>query len=239
MNEFMLALGAALWLGILTSISPCPLATNIAAISFLSRHIEKPWRTFVFGLLYTVGRILSYVAVGLLVMVSLVSIPSLSLGLQTWMNRLIGPLLVIIGLYLLNVLKLNIPGLGFGPGGRIERLANRGGYLGAALLGSAFALSFCPVSAALFFGSLVPLALANQPGTAMFSIYGVGTARPGARVCDPACFCQSLGDEGHGGDGERRALGESDHRRLIRRDRSLLHLDVHVFSGHFLTGLEV
>jgi cytochrome c biogenesis protein CcdA len=177
-DEFMVALGAALWLGILTSISPCPLATNIAAISFLSRHIEKPWRTFVLGLLYTVGRILSYVAVGLIVMVSLVSIPSLSLGLQTWMNRLIGPLLVIIGLFLLNVLKLNIPGLGFGPGGRIERLANRGGYLGAALLGAAFALSFCPVSAALFFGSLVPLALANQPGTAMFSIYGVGTAVP-------------------------------------------------------------
>ncbi len=178
MNEFMVALGAALWLGILTSISPCPLATNIAAISFLSRHIEKPWRTFVFGLLYTVGRILSYVVVGLLVMVSLVSIPSLSLGLQTWMNRLIGPLLVIIGLYLLNILKLNIPGLGFGPGRNTERLANRGGYLGSALLGSALALSFCPVSAALFFGSLVPLALANQPGTAMFSIYGVGTAVP-------------------------------------------------------------
>ncbi|RPI21390.1 MAG: sulfite exporter TauE/SafE family protein [Acidobacteria bacterium] len=178
MDEFMVALGAALWLGILTSISPCPLATNIAAISFLSRHIEKPWRTFVFGLLYTVGRILSYVAVGLIVMVSLVSVPSLSLGLQTWMNRLIGPLLVIIGLFLLNILKLNIPGLGFGPGGRIERLANRGGYLGSALLGAAFALSFCPVSAALFFGSLVPLALANQPGTAMFSIYGVGTAVP-------------------------------------------------------------
>ncbi len=178
MNEFTVALGAALWLGILTSISPCPLATNIAAISFLSRHIEKPWRTFVLGLLYTVGRILSYVAVGLLVMVSLVSIPSLSLGLQTWMNRLIGPLLVIVGLYLLNVLKLNIPGLGFGPGRRAERLANRGGYLSAALLGSAFALSFCPVSAALFFGSLVPLALANQPGTAMFSVYAVGTAVP-------------------------------------------------------------
>ena len=178
MNEFTVALGAALWLGILTSISPCPLATNIAAISFLSRHIEKPWRTFVFGLLYTVGRILSYVVVGLLVMVSLVSIPSLSLGLQTWMNRLIGPLLVIVGLYLLNVLRLNIPGLGFGPGRRAERLANRGGYLSAALLGSAFALSFCPVSAALFFGSLVPLALANQPGTAMFSVYAVGTAVP-------------------------------------------------------------
>lgn len=178
MNEFMVALGAALWLGILTSISPCPLATNIAAISFLSRHIEKPWRTFVFGLLYTVGRILSYVVVGLLVMVSLVSIPSLSLGLQTWMNRLIGPLLVIVGLYLLDVLKLSIPGLAFSPGRRTEQLANRGGYLSAALLGSAFALSFCPVSAALFFGSLVPLALANQPGTAMFSVYAVGTAIP-------------------------------------------------------------
>lgn len=178
MSEFVVALGAALWLGILTSISPCPLATNIAAISFLSRHIEKPWRTFAFGLLYTAGRIMSYVAVGLVVMVSLVSVPSLSLGLQTWMNRLIGPLLIIIGLYLLNVLKLNLPGLGFGPGGRIEGLARRGGYLGAALLGAAFALSFCPVSAALFFGSLVPLALANQPGAAMFSIYGIGTAVP-------------------------------------------------------------
>jgi len=178
MDGLLLALGSALWLGILTSISPCPLATNIAAISFLSRHIEKPWSTFALGLLYTGGRILSYVAVGLVVMVSLVSIPALSFGLQTWVNRLIGPLLVIIGLFLLNVLKLHIPGLGFGPGGCIERLANRGGYLGAPLLGAAFALSFCPVSAALFFGSLVPLALANQSGTVMFSVYGVGTALP-------------------------------------------------------------
>lgn len=178
MNEFMVAFGAALWLGILTSISPCPLATNIAAISFLSRNIERPWRTFVFGLLYTVGRILSYVAVGLLVMVSLVSVPSLSFGLQTWMNRLVGPLLVITGLYLLNAFRLKIPGFGFRPGGRIESWAKRGGYLGSALLGAAFALSFCPVSAALFFGSLVPLALANQPGTALFSIYGIGTAVP-------------------------------------------------------------
>jgi cytochrome c biogenesis protein CcdA len=178
MDSLLVALGSALWLGILTSISPCPLATNIAAISFLSRHIDKPWRTFVLGLLYTVGRILSYVAVGFVVMVSLISVPSLSLGLQTWMNRLIGPLLVVIGLFLLNVLRLNIPSLGFGPGGRVERLAKRGGYLGAALLGAAFALSFCPVSAALFFGSLIPLALAHQSSATMFSVYGVGTAAP-------------------------------------------------------------
>lgn len=178
MDSLVLALGSALWLGILTSISPCPLATNIAAISFLSRHIERPWRGFVLGLVYTLGRIASYVAIGLLVMVSLVSVPEISLGLQTWMNRLIGPLMVLIGLFLLNVLRLNLPSLGFGPGGRIERLANRGGLLGAALLGAAFALSFCPVSAALFFGSLLPLALAHQSGTAMFSVYGVGTAVP-------------------------------------------------------------
>jgi cytochrome c-type biogenesis protein len=178
MDSLLLALGSALWLGILTSISPCPLATNIAAVSFLSRHIDKPWRTFVLGVLYTAGRILSYVAVGLIVMVSLVSVPELSLGLQTWMNRLIGPLLVIIGLFLLNLLRINLPSMGFGPGGRIERVANRGGYLSAALLGAAFALSFCPVSAALFFGSLVPLALAHQSGAAMFSVYGVGTAVP-------------------------------------------------------------
>ncbi len=178
MDSLVLALGSALWLGVLTSISPCPLATNIAAISFLSRHIERPWKTFVLGLLYTAGRIASYVAVGLLVMVSLVSVPGISLGLQTWMNRMIGPLLVVIGLFLLNVLRLQIPSLGFGPGGRIERLAKRGGFLGAILLGAAFALSFCPVSAALFFGSLLPLALAHQSGTAMFSAYGVGTAVP-------------------------------------------------------------
>jgi cytochrome c-type biogenesis protein len=178
MASLFFGLGTALWLGILTSISPCPLATNIAAISFLGRSVESPWRTFVLGLLYTGGRILSYVVVGLVVMVSLVSVPELSLGLQTWVNRLIGPLLVLIGLFLLNVLMLNIPGLRFSAGSRIERLARRGGYLGAALLGAAFALSFCPVSAALFFGSLMPLALVHQSHAAMLSIYGVGTAVP-------------------------------------------------------------
>jgi len=176
MTEAILVAGSALWLGVLTSVSPCPLATNIAAISFVGRRVDSPRAVLLGGVLYTLGRSLAYGLLGAALVYSLLSASSVSLALQKHMNRILGPLLILTGMVLLDLLPLKLPG--FAPGSKAQGLAERGGTWGAALLGLLFALSFCPISAALFFGSLVPLAVANGSAVLVPSIYGIGTGLP-------------------------------------------------------------
>jgi cytochrome c biogenesis protein CcdA len=171
-----LAVGAgALWLGVLTSISPCPLATNIAALSFVGRHVATPRRAALAGVLYTLGRTVAYVAIAALVISALLSMVAVSATLQRFAAKALGPLLIVVGVALLGVIPL--PSFGGGLARRSERLA-AGGVWGAAPLGMAFALAFCPVSAALFFGSLIPLATRHASPIVLPVLYGVGTAVP-------------------------------------------------------------
>jgi cytochrome c biogenesis protein CcdA len=167
---------SALWLGILTSISPCPLATNIAAISFLSKKIVHPRIVLLSGIAYTAGRMFAYALAGFIIISSLLSVPVLANFLQKYMNKALGPILILVGLLLLDVLKLNMPSLSLSEKHQ-NNLAGSGVW-GTFALGFIFALVFCPVSAALFFGSLIPLAL-NHPAGAMFPfVYGIGTGLP-------------------------------------------------------------
>ncbi len=176
MDPYLAAIGSAVWLGILTSISPCPLATNIAAISFLGKQVDRPRYVFAAGLFYTLGRTVTYVAIGVLIVASVLAIPDISFFLQHHMIKIIGPVLLVAGLFLLGVFRLNLTGPTFADRmrGRVEKY----GLWGAGLLGLLFALSFCSVSAALFFGSLIPLALENQSAVLMPTAYGIGTALP-------------------------------------------------------------
>ena len=176
MTEFMLGFGYALWLGILTSISPCPLATNIAAVSFISKKIAHPFMVFISGLAYTLGRTVAYAVLGWLIIHSLLNIPQAAQFLQLHMGKILGPLLIVTGLFLLEVIAINLPGLAL-PQKHQNKLVEAGAP-GAFLLGLIFALAFCPVSAALFFGSLIPLALNSQSGTLLPFIYGIGTGLP-------------------------------------------------------------
>ena len=176
MIEWILAAGAAFWLGVLTSISPCPLATNIAAISFVGRRVDRPDYVLLTGLLYTAGRALTYIVLGALLVASMLSVPLLSHWLQKYMNRLLGPILVLAGMFLLELLRLPTGGGGLGPW--VQKRAQTGGLWAALLLGIVFALSFCPVSATLFFGSLVPLAVKQHSSVVLPLLYGVGTALP-------------------------------------------------------------
>lgn len=166
----------SLWLGILTSISPCPLATNIAAVSFITRKIEHPWLVFLSGLAYTAGRMVSYAVVGYLIISSILAVPVAAGFLQKNANKLLGPILIIAGLFLMDVIKFRFQGLSLSHKHH-SALADSGVW-GSLLLGMIFALAFCPVSAGLFFGSLVPLALSNKAGVLLPLIYGVGTALP-------------------------------------------------------------
>ncbi|MEW5896045.1 MAG: aromatic aminobenezylarsenical efflux permease ArsG family transporter [Candidatus Omnitrophota bacterium] len=172
----MIALLSALWFGILASISPCPLATNIAAVSFLSKKIDHPRLVFLSGLSYTLGRVTAYTVLGAVIISSLAGVPSVANFLQTHMNRMLGPLLIIVGLFLMDFLRLNVTGFSLS-GERQKKLAGSGVF-GAFLLGLVFALSFCPISAALFFGSLIPLALSSRAGIVFPFIYGIGTGLP-------------------------------------------------------------
>lgn len=176
MTEFAIAAISAVWLGILTSVSPCPLATNITAISFVGRRAGSTRKVLFAGLLYTLGRALVYTVLGVLLVSSLLSAPMLSATLQSWMNRLLGPLLVLVGMVMLGLLRL--PNFGRGAGKGLQDRAERWGILGALALGCLFALSFCPVSAALFFGSLLPLAIRQNSGFVLPFLYGIGTALP-------------------------------------------------------------
>ncbi len=177
MNDFVLGLGTAAWLGVLTSISPCPLATNIAAISYLGREVSTPKSIVLSGVAYTAGRSAAYLALASIILAGLLSMPDASMGLQSLMNNALGPLLVIVGIFLLGVIPL--PAISFGHAGeRGQAWAAKKGKLGAALLGGLFALSFCPFSAALFFGSLIPLSLSQRSWVLMPALFGIGTAAP-------------------------------------------------------------
>jgi len=176
MTEFAVGVGSALWLGILTSISPCPLATNIAAISYIGRKVGNSRQVFLTGLLYTIGRTLAYLGLAFVLVASVLSVPQISLFLQKYMHLVLGPILIVVGMFLLGLIELDTGGGGMGKG--LRKRVDALGIWGALLLGIVFALTFCPTSAALFFGSLVPLSLKVNSSVALPVVYGVGTALP-------------------------------------------------------------
>jgi cytochrome c biogenesis protein CcdA len=171
-----LAIGSAFWLGILTAISPCPMATNIAAISFIGRQVGSRRRVIQSGLLYTLGRTLAYVALGFAVTAGALATADASRFLQKYMNEILGPVLILLGMVLLgwigSGLSLNLAGAG------VQQRASRGGARWSAMLGALFALSFCPVSAGLFFGALIPLSIGESSRLLLPLVYGIGTALP-------------------------------------------------------------
>lgn len=177
---FWLAVGSALWLGVLTSISPCPLASNLAAISFISRGVGSAQRVLLAGLLYTAGRTLAYLALAVVLLMFLAGSDAaggtVARFLQKYMNVILGPVLILVGMLLLEMFaftgSLSLAGM------RVQERAGRGGPVWAGVLGILFALSFCPVSAGLFFGGLITLSAAQQSPVLLPSVYGVGTAVP-------------------------------------------------------------
>jgi len=168
---------SVMWFGILTSMSPCPMATNIAATTFLGRQIGTRFGPVIAGAAYTIGRALAYILICFIIVAGLFSIPGLSMFLQKYMNKLLGPILILVGLLLLDMIPLRLPAWGGGDSKFIRRLSGSGAF-GAIMIGFIFALSFCPVSAALFFGSVLPLAIKLESGVWLPLWYGVGTALP-------------------------------------------------------------
>jgi cytochrome c biogenesis protein CcdA len=175
-GALMLAALTAVMLGLLTAISPCPLATNVAAISFLSKRVDSTRRVLLSGLCYAVGRIAAYVALGAILVAGLLSAPGVAAFLGKYINSLLGPILVVAGVLLLELLELSWGNLFSAE--KLQSRAEKGGYWTALLLGLVFALAFCPTSAALFFGGLIPLAVKTQSSVLLPGAYGFATGLP-------------------------------------------------------------
>ena len=166
---------SAFLLGLMTAISPCPLATNITAIGYISKDLENRRKVFYNGLIYTLGRAISYTTIGVLLYLG-ASQFSLSGFFQSWGEKLLGPLLIIIGLFMLGILHIKIPGIS-GLADRLER-RNNSGFWSILLLGMVFALAFCPYSGVLYFGVLIPMTISSASGLYLPVIFALATGIP-------------------------------------------------------------
>lgn len=178
MNSSELPIVTAFLLGLLTAISPCPLATNVTAVGFIGRDIEQGRRVFVNGLLYTLGRVVSYLALGAVLIVLLragSNIFHIQQTVSEYGDKILGPALLIAGLFMLFGNLLNLPSLGVQSGG--EGLAKQGG-LGALLLGMLFALAFCPASGFFYFGMLIPMSADATGGLLLPVVFAIATGIP-------------------------------------------------------------
>jgi cytochrome c biogenesis protein CcdA len=168
---------AAFFIGLMTAISPCPLATNITAIAYASKRIDNSKHTLLVGFLYTLGRMFTYVAIASLIVWVGISTQMISLFLQQYGEKVLGPLLIIVGILLLGLVKLSSSQNNDRFGALKEKLAHRG-FLGAFLLGVIFALAFCPFSGVLFFGMLIPLAIQSGDSFVIPAVFAFATGLP-------------------------------------------------------------
>lgn len=167
---------SAFVLGLMTAISPCPLATNITATAFISKNIASKKKVFLSGILYSLGRAFTYTTIGLILFFG-----ASKFHLARFFNqngeKYLGPLLIVIGLMMLNVIRLNF----FGKSNFTEKLSDKfqhKGLLGAFLIGAVFALAFCPYSGALYFGMLIPITISSIDGLYLPIIFAFATGLP-------------------------------------------------------------
>jgi cytochrome c-type biogenesis protein len=165
-------------LGLLTAISPCPLATNITAVGYIGRDIESKRRIFLNGLLYTLGRIIAYSVLGAILIYILhkgEDMFFIQKGVSKWGEMLIAPLMILIGLFMLFGNKLHLPKFGFSGNVKSEKMK---GVWGSLLLGMLFAMAFCPTSGVLYFGMLIPMSAQATAGYLLPVVFAFATGLP-------------------------------------------------------------
>ncbi len=176
LENYNIPILSAFVLGLMTSISPCPMATNITATAYISKNISSKRKVFLSGILYTLGRAFSYTVIGLILYFGASKFQIARFFNQNG-EKYLGPLLIIIGLIMLNVIKLNF----FGKSNFQEKLSEKfknKGLLGSFLIGIVFALAFCPYSGALFFGMLIPMTISSAQGLYLPIVFSFGTGLP-------------------------------------------------------------
>lgn len=181
---FMQAMGmsgvplvAAFFIGLMMAVSPCPLATNITAIAYVSRRMDNSRRTLLVGLLYAMGRTTGYMAIAAAIVYAGLNVQAISFFLQEYGEMILGPLLLVLGILMFDVIDISLPGGGKHLTSLMETCSEKG-FIGSFILGFLFALSFCPFSAVLFFGMLIPIALETGDALIIPAVFGIATALP-------------------------------------------------------------
>ncbi|MFW5835397.1 MAG: aromatic aminobenezylarsenical efflux permease ArsG family transporter, partial [bacterium] len=175
MSGSSLPLVTAFLLGLMTAISPCPLATNITAIGFISKDMENKRKVFINGLIYTLGRAIAYTALAVIIFIGADQF-EISVWFQKYGEKLIGPLLILIGLLMLDVLKIKFPGTGNITGKFQDK--SKHSYWDVLILGIVFALAFCPYSGVLYFGMLIPMTVSSAGGLYLPVVFALATGIP-------------------------------------------------------------
>ena len=163
-------------LGLMTAISPCPLATNITATAFISKNISNKKLVFLSGIIYSLGRAFSYTIIGIVLYFG-ASKFHIARFLNQNGEKIIGPLMIILGLIMLNIIKLGF----LNNGSFTEKLSEKfkdKGLLGSFMIGVVFALAFCPYSGAMYFGMLIPMTIASAKGLYLPIVFAFGTGLP-------------------------------------------------------------
>ncbi len=175
-DNYNIPLLSAFALGLMTAISPCPLATNITATAFISKNITNRKTVFLSGIIYSFGRAFSYTTIGLILYFGASKFHIARFFNQNG-EKFLGPLLIIIGLLMLNIIKLNFLSKSNFSEKLSEKFKNKG-LLGSFFIGVIFALAFCPYSGALYFGILIPMTIANANGLYLPIVFALGTGLP-------------------------------------------------------------
>lgn len=176
LENYNIPILSAFVLGLMTSISPCPLATNITATAFISKNISNKRTVFLSGIIYSLGRAFSYTTIGLILFFG-ASKFYIARFFQQNGEKYLGPLLIIIGLIMLNIIRLNFLSKFNFTEKLSQKLAGKG-LFGSFLIGAIFALAFCPYSGALFFGMLIPITISNADGLYLPIVFALGTGLP-------------------------------------------------------------
>lgn len=166
----------ALLLGVMSTLGPCTMASNIAAVAYISQRLADRKFAILSSLLYSLGRMVTYTLLGVLIIGIGMEVPAINNFVKDVGTYVLGPLLLIGGILILVAHRIS-----FGRGGRLAELgkkfANRG-LLGSFIMGVIFALAFCPYSAVLFFVVLIPLALTVNAGVLLPPMFGIGSGLP-------------------------------------------------------------
>jgi cytochrome c biogenesis protein CcdA len=176
LENYNIPIVSALVLGLMTSISPCPLATNITATAYISKNITSKKKVLLSGIIYSLGRAFSYTLIGFIVYFG-ASKFHVARFFQQNGEKYLGPLLIIIGLVMLNIIRLNF----LSKTNFIDKLSEKfigNGLFGSFLIGALFALAFCPYSGALYFGMLIPMTIASADGLYLPIVFAFGTGIP-------------------------------------------------------------
>ncbi len=169
---------AALFFGFAGSVAPCQLTANLGSITYFGNKYMQEKLAGLEFLLYLLGKIMVFSFFGVLFWLFGNNISIDSIPVFVYTRKLVGPLLIVMGLFFLGIIKLR-GSFGFRISAVVKKMAERsGGKSGAFLFGVAFSLGFCPTMVLLFFGMVMPLALQSSYGVILPSVFALGTAFP-------------------------------------------------------------